>query len=119
MYEFNPYEFGSWDEQVYSFTPTQYLGSNVNNGQPVDENICVTGYDNAGFTMGTSSSLFNAALTEISGTSSSILTSVLSRVLGEIDQSDNDIAYYPNPFRGLSTVALNISNSGNLTLTDG
>lgn len=69
--------------------------------------------------MGTSSSLFNAALTEISGTSSSILTTILDSVLTKIDADDDDIAFYPNPFRGLSTVALNISNSGNLTLTDG
>ncbi|CCG83732.1 protein of unknown function [Taphrina deformans PYCC 5710] len=119
VYEFNPFEFGSWDEQVYSFTPTRYLGSNLNNGQPVDGSTCVTGYDNAGFTMGTSSSLFNGALTSISGTSSGILTSILTRVLTSIDRNDDDIAFYPNPFRGLPNVAQNISNSGNLTLTDG
>lgn len=119
VYEVNPYEFGSWDEQVFSFTPTRYLGSDVSDGRPVDGNTCVTGYDNVAFIMGTSSSLFNGALTEISGTSSSILTSVLSSVLTDIDEDDDDIAFYPNPFRGLSGVAQNISNSGNLTLTDG
>lgn len=119
VYEFNPYEFGSWDEQVYSFTPTRYLGSSLSNGMPIDGSTCVTGYDNVAFTMGTSSSLFNAALTQISGTSSSILTTVLKTFLTDLNQNDDDIAFYPNPFRGLTTVAQNISNSGNLTLTDG
>lgn len=119
VYEINPIEFGSWDEEVYAFTPTRYLGSSLDNGQAIDAGVCVTGFDNVAFTMGTSSSLFNGALTEISGTSSSILTSVLKSLLTDLDQSDEDIAVYPNPFYGLSSVALNISNSQNLTLTDG
>lgn len=119
VYEFNPYEFGSWDEQVNAFTPTQYLGSNVMDGRPVVEDTCITGFDNVGFSMGTSSSLFNGALTMINGSSSSILTAVLTRVLTRLDQTNNDIAFYPNPWRGLPNVAQNISNSGNLTLTDG
>lgn len=119
IYEVNPYEFGSWDEQVYSFTPTRYLGSDLMNGEPVDGSTCVTGYDNVAFIMGTSSSLFSAALTEISGTDTSILTDVLADILEKVAAEDNDIAYYPNPFRGLENVSLNISNSGNLTLVDG
>lgn len=119
VYEFNPYEFGSWDQQVSAFTPTRSLGSNVFNGQPVVADVCISGFDNVGFSMGTSSSLFNGALTQINGSSSSILTTVLTNVLTRLSEEDNDIAFYPNPWRGLPNVAQNISNSGNLTLTDG
>jgi lysophospholipase len=49
VYEISPYEFGTWDSRVNLFTPTQYLGSNLNNGKPVNGNICVSDFDNAAY----------------------------------------------------------------------
>ena len=34
--EFNPYEMGSFDSSINSFTDIKYLGTNVNNGVPVN-----------------------------------------------------------------------------------
>jgi lysophospholipase len=59
QYEFSPYEFGSWDQGVSAFASTQYLGSTLNNGKPASSTSCVTGFDNTGLVLGTSSSLFN------------------------------------------------------------
>jgi lysophospholipase len=119
VFEFNPYELGSWDSNLYSFTPVQYLGTNMSNGQPAVANQCVQGFDNAGFTIGTSSSLFNAALTQINGSDSGILTSLITNLLQDFSNDEEDIAVYPNPFQGLSNISTSISNTPNLTLTDG
>lgn len=49
-FEMTPYEFGSWDPGVSSFSLMKYLGS-----MPGSKNdSCVTGFDNEGFLQGTS-----------------------------------------------------------------
>ena len=40
VFEFNPLEFGSFDPNLFAFTPTQYIGTNMTNGVPVDQNAC-------------------------------------------------------------------------------
>lgn len=55
--EVNPFEFGSWDPSLRQFTPIKYLGTELDDG--VDNGTCVAGFDNAGYLMGTSSSLYN------------------------------------------------------------
>ena len=40
-----PFEFGSWGGSASSFTPTQYLGTTLNNGTPVNGSKCVVGFD--------------------------------------------------------------------------
>jgi lysophospholipase len=49
LYEISPYEYGTWDSRVNLFTPTEYLGSNLNDGKPVVNNTCVTDFDNAAY----------------------------------------------------------------------
>lgn len=61
-YEINPWEMGTFDPTVYGFAPTRYLGSNFSGGSVPDNGECVEGFDQAGFIMGTSSSLFNQFL---------------------------------------------------------
>lgn len=56
VYEISPLEFGSYDPQLATFFPTEYLGSGLSKGKPVSK--CVKGFDNAGFVLGTSSMLF-------------------------------------------------------------
>ena len=59
QYELHPFEFGSWEPSVRGFTPTKYLGTPVSNGKPSRAGKCTTNFDNLGYVLGTSSSLFN------------------------------------------------------------
>jgi len=56
-YEFTPYEFGSWDDGVASFTQTHFLGTVLNNGGTYPPGQCMTNYDNLGYILGTSSNI--------------------------------------------------------------
>ena len=47
IYEFSPYEFGSFDSGVNAFTQTKYLGTFLSNGSPT-KGTCETNYDNLG-----------------------------------------------------------------------
>ncbi|RCK67780.1 Lysophospholipase 1 [Candida viswanathii] len=111
VFEFNPFEMGSWDPSLYQFAKMKYLGTNVTAGVPVHEGSCIGGYDNAGFIMGTSSSLFNVALLRIDDfTLSSLMSEKVpvasnSRactnddtfIVGDIQDSDKCIGgFYPN-----------------------
>lgn len=61
-FEIGPWEFGTWDPTVFGFAPTQYLASNFSSGAIPAGGNCVEGFDQSGFMMGTSSSLFNQFL---------------------------------------------------------
>ena len=50
IYEFSPYEFGSFDSGVNAFTQTKYLGTSLANGTPTKA-TCETNYDNLGTTI--------------------------------------------------------------------
>lgn len=100
VFEFSPLEMGSHDPSLYAFTPTRYLGSNVTNGVPVNSSSCTRGFDNAGFILGTSSSLFNIGLLQLENTGlTGILRDFAVDVLQGLAEADADIARYtPNPF---------------------
>lgn len=125
VFEFNPFEMGSWDPTLNSFTDVKYLGTNVSNGKPIDAGQCVAGFDNAGFVLGTSATLFNLMPLPFT---SSMLPKSLS-VLGDnftasLADTYNDIAIYsPNPFRDADSVKSNFSkaivDSDDLFLVDG
>ncbi|CUM48810.1 unnamed protein product [Debaryomyces tyrocola] len=65
LFEFTPYEFGSWDSYLNAFVPMKYLGSSLFGGRSTiltpnpNISICVSGFDNIGFITGTSSCLFS------------------------------------------------------------
>ena len=123
MYSFSPWELGSEDPTVYGFAPLKYVGTNFSEGSTAT-NECVTGFDNVGFVMGTSSSLFNAFLTTVNGNdaksfSSAALQDAIAAVLTAIGNRDNDIADYPNPFYQYHSDANPISEDIQLTLVDG
>ncbi|KAI9691098.1 MAG: Lysophospholipase 1 [Bathelium mastoideum] len=122
VYEFNPWELGSFDPTVFGFAPLRYIGSNFTGGSLPDSEQCVRGYDNAGFVMGTSSSLFNEFFLEINSTAGvpQVLKSALSSILGDISSSNEDIASWePNPFYGFNPHINENANSRQLTLVDG
>lgn len=83
IYEFHPYEYGSWDKGVDAFARTEYMGTMMSNGKPVlkpddndlvgdlagflthlvdhddnEDEKCVVNYDNLGYILGTSSDIF-------------------------------------------------------------
>lgn len=121
VFEINPFELGSWDPSLYQFTNVKYLGTKVSGGKPVND-TCYAGFDNTGFIMGTSSSLFNQFLLQINTTSlTSIIKDVISNILNKVSQKDNDIAVYkPNPFYSTDVgFDLSIPKNDTLFLCDG
>ncbi|KAH7109405.1 lysophospholipase, partial [Dactylonectria estremocensis] len=53
VFEFNPWEMGSYDTRTAAFAPLKYIGSNFTNGTVPRNGHCIAGFDNAGFVMGT------------------------------------------------------------------
>lgn len=120
VYEFNPFEMGSWDPTAFAFVPMQYLGSNFTGGRLPNDASCVVGFDNAGFIMGTSSSLFNAVITSISDVDApQRLKDAVAKALGGLGTANEDIADYPNPFFHYNNASNPSARSKTLTLVDG
>lgn len=121
VYEFNPWEFGSFDPTVYGFVPLEFLGSRFDGGVLPDNETCVRGFDNAGFVMGTSSSLFNQFLVQLNTTSiPDFLKDQIAKVLEAIGNDNNDIAVYqPNPFYHYSNNTSPYADSRDLDMVDG
>jgi lysophospholipase len=121
VFEFNPWELGTFDPSIHGFAPLRYLGSNFTNGSLPDDEPCVRGFDNAGYIMGTSSSLFNQFLLQLD-TADHVPDAVRNfarTVLEKFGRANNDIAdYSPNPFLGFRNSSSS-SRVGRLTLVDG
>ncbi|KAL8741002.1 MAG: hypothetical protein Q9190_006344, partial [Brigantiaea leucoxantha] len=121
VYEFNPFEFGTWDPTTFGFAPLEYLGSNFSSGVLYDSDSCVRGFDSAGYIMGTSSSLFNQFLVQIEDQDiPDVAKDFVSFILERIDRDSDDIAdYTPNPFYGFHNSTSPTAQSRRLTLVDG
>ncbi|KAF9889347.1 Lysophospholipase 1 [Aspergillus nanangensis] len=121
VYEFNPWEFGSFDPSVFGFAPLEYLGSRFEGGEVSTSSRCVRGFDNAGFVMGTSSSLFNQFLLQINGTDiPSVLKDAFTDILLDLGESNDDIAVYsPNPFYQYDNALESFSTAKYLDVVDG
>lgn len=124
VFEFNPWELGTFDPTIFGFAPLEFLGSNFSNGALPSGLKCVRGFDNAGYVMGTSSSLFNAFLLGIDSPAMpdipTIAKNFVTRILQTFNQTNNDIAdYSPNPFYGYHNATNLGSQSERLTLVDG
>lgn len=125
VFEFNPFEMGSWDPTLNSFTDVKYLGTNVSNGKPINTGKCIAGFDNTGFIIGTSSTLFNQFLLRINETSlPKFIVDLATHFLTDLSNDYNDIAIYsPNPFRDtdfqIGNASTSISDSRDLFLVDG
>ena len=125
--EFNPFEMGSWDPTTFGFAPTKFLASNFSGGAVPSDGHCVEGFDQSGFVMGTSSSLFNQALVQLTASNASnssgvpgFVTSAIQDILQSLSEDEVDIArYVPNPFLGYNNKSNPSANDDQLTLVDG
>lgn len=121
VYEFNPWEFGTWDPTIYGFVPLEYLGSRFDAGKLPSNESCVRGFDSAGFTIGTSSTLFNQALLQLNTTSiPDAAKDVIQDILGKLSKEDDDIASYePNPFYNYRNGSSPYASQTRLDVVDG
>ncbi|KAI5927247.1 lysophospholipase [Camillea tinctor] len=120
--EFNPWEMGSFDPTIFGFAPTRYIGSNFSAGSISNDGHCVRGFDQFGFVMGTSSSLFNTLLTyNLSDYGvPSFVASAVQTILADVGRADNDIAVWePNPFYNYNAGTNGNAGEQQLTLADG
>lgn len=100
--------------------PLEILGSNLTEGRLASD-TCVSGFDNVGFIMGTSSSLFNQALFHISNTDiQRRLKSITTLLLQNLNESSSDVSVYePNPFFGFNEGSNRNARAKALILVDG
>ncbi|KAG7663642.1 plb1 [[Candida] subhashii] len=100
IFEITPYELGTWDPSLHAFTDIEYLGSLFGEGQQETSRKCRKNFDNAGFIMGTSSSLFNQMILYVDDYDiPSIAKPAVKGVLSILSNKSADIAVYdPNPF---------------------
>ena len=118
--EFNPFEMGSFDKSIYQFAKIKYLGSELNDGDT--NGTCIGGFDNAGYIMGTSSTLFNQFLLQINSTDlPSIVKKVVTSMLERVSNHENDVAVYdPNPFYDTTVgTSSNLADNETLVCVDG
>jgi lysophospholipase len=121
LFEINPFEMGSWDPTTYAFAPIRYVGSKFSAGVIPESEECIRGFDNVGYVMGTSSTLFNQFLLELNTTTiSQTLQNVFQDILSGISEGDNDVAQWqPNPFYRFNNGTNRNAQSTQLTLVDG
>lgn len=121
IYEFSPYEFGSFDAGVNAFTQTRYLGTSLSNGVPTKP-TCETNYDNLGYILGTSSDIFNEFcasspnVPQGPGTVFANATAIINNIHALTTR--DEYAIYPNPFYNFAHSTL-VSSQTTLTLADG
>jgi lysophospholipase len=102
IWEVGPYEFGSWDQDVNAFYPTEYLGTPA----PTrwffwQKSSCINGFDNAGLITGISSDTFvsgntcarNGTVKPLAG-----LGQVVNDVFGGPNLESSPYGIVPNPF---------------------
>ncbi|KAF2482831.1 acyl transferase/acyl hydrolase/lysophospholipase [Neohortaea acidophila] len=116
-YEFNPYEFGSWEKGISAFVNITYLGSQPYTGA----GTCVTGYDNTGFAIATSGNVLGLNCTEFNAKLPTIFAEYnVSHQLAELLFPSNRslFARYPNPFYNSSS-SPKVSEYPNINMVDG
>ncbi|TCD71666.1 Lysophospholipase 1 [Steccherinum ochraceum] len=115
IYEFTPYEMGSYDPTLSAFTPTKFLGSPNNS-------VCVTGFDQLGFIEGSSSELFNEFNTSAAALAASpagVLIGVIETTFNQSKDVELDATLIPNPFAGVNRGPFPDADSKMLRLVDG
>lgn len=124
-FEITPFSFGSFQPTLSAYIPIEYLGTELSNGQPQNSSACVNGFENAGFMMGSSASLFNAVQSSFAGAAFANLITSLLQAVSSLDPSSDSVslvANYPNSFGNFTPEGgYTFESSGNeiLQITDG
>ncbi|OAX78103.1 hypothetical protein ACJ72_07592 [Emergomyces africanus] len=121
VFEFNPWEFGTHDPTIFGFVPLEYIGSKFDGGSLPPSESCVRGFDNAGYIMGTSSSLFNQFLLNLDSVDMPAkVKKAIQSLLERISNNDNDIASYsPSPFYHYANDTSPFAQIESLNMVDG
>lgn len=123
VFEFNPYEMGSWDPTTYGFAPMEYLASNFSGGVVPANGKCVRGFDSVSYIFGTSSSLFNAFLLQnissVHGVPQFLINAATDILKGLSHDRDDIAQWVPNPFLGWNNATNPTADSIELDLVDG
>ncbi|KAI5963120.1 uncharacterized protein KGF55_002912 [Candida pseudojiufengensis] len=122
VFSITPFEVGSESPSLQSFVQTKYLGTELDNGYPVDSSTCINSFDNAGFLFGTSSSLFNGIILTLGQTKlPNFITDLINKfAVDPFEKLNVDVANYsPNPFYKSSNPDTSIAKSKTLYLVDG
>lgn len=92
-WEFTPYEYGSYEPTVQGFIPIDILGTPLTNGQVGVGEMCVAGFENFGWTVGTSSTLFNGLYQMlITNQGDSVIKDALQAIAGAVANDQNDVS---------------------------
>ncbi|KAH8653679.1 lysophospholipase catalytic domain-containing protein [Xylariales sp. PMI_506] len=136
IYEATPWEWGTYDDDIYGFAPLEYLGSRFVNGVVPENETCVRGFDNAGFITGSSSDIWNeggqdlayyisAELDQLpaNDTSVPLFEFILEEFLNATSSTNSTIngpaAYDPNPFYQYNVATSPFANDTRLVVEDG
>ncbi|KAF9013961.1 acyl transferase/acyl hydrolase/lysophospholipase [Cyathus striatus] len=113
----SPLEFTSFDPGLSAAANLTFIGTNITGGRPMEEDKCVTGFDEIGFVLGTSSSLFS----EILNRASNDLSVPDSMKLDpEMKMSQTGLSLTVRyPFQGISNTTFEDSEDPWLELVDG
>jgi len=117
-YEVSPYEFASFDPDVSAGADLTFIGTSLFAGVPVNKNSCVTGFDQAGFVIGTSSNVFLGELAEGGAVEIELLQELLGAPVDDLTPANAVVSKWPNPFLGLSPSNVDSLNP-ELELIDG
>ncbi|TQW00018.1 hypothetical protein V2A60_005432 [Cordyceps javanica] len=129
VYEFTPWELGSSDPTLSGWVPLSYVGTQFKDGDVVDKGSCVAGFDNAGFVMGTTSSVYTQSISYLKDNNRKYVPSdvpdfaikTAAKLISALsDSTAYDIAEWsPNPFRGFNVATNRNANNSRLNLVDG
>ena len=118
IFEMSPYEWGTFSTEYSQFVPIEYVGTDLNDNSV--NGTCYMGLENAGFTFGSSATLFNAALLQLqSSGSQSTFNNVVQDLLGDFSETQDDVALWKNPFVGFESDRSRRANNSNIALVDG
>ncbi|EGX94627.1 lysophospholipase precursor [Cordyceps militaris CM01] len=128
LFEFSPWELGSTDPGMTGFAPLKFTGSKFDNGKLPDDAKCINGFDNVGYVMGTSSSLFNQIILRMESNPDKYqpknipktVVAFISDLLTTLGDRSDDVAdWTPNPFKNWNSGKNYVASSDSLTLVDG
>ncbi|PYI00046.1 lysophospholipase 1 [Aspergillus ellipticus CBS 707.79] len=139
IYETTPWEWGTYDDDIYGFAPLEYLGTRFVDGVVPENDTCVRGFDNAGFITGTSSDIWNEKGRDIlyylgyaleayeAAEPNSTMVEFLKIAIQDFYNASSSTnstvsgpaAYDPNPFYQYNTATSPFAQTTNLIVQDG